>query len=282
MICYHHNDLDGRCAAAIVRKKYPDCRMREINYNENPNFEEEVVLGEAVFIVDFSFDPDKAMELLKRTNNCNITWIDHHNTAKSYQYNEPFEGKRVVFGGSRDFSTPGMSGCELTWQYLFREESMPEAVRLLGDYDTWRFDTKRETMKFQFGMRSEHTDPTSVIWRYVFESRDSVEKVKETGKAILDYKDNVSRRILNNGYNINFEGHLCFVVNSPLIDSSMFDLHACGNEYGFFISWIFTGKDYLVSLRSRRDSVNVGEIAKKYGGGGHKGAAGFYCEKLPF
>jgi nanoRNase/pAp phosphatase (c-di-AMP/oligoRNAs hydrolase) len=31
-----------------------------------------------------------------------------------------------------------------------------------------------------------------------------------------------------------------------------------------------------------KEGVHVGNIAKKYGGGGHPGAAGFICKELPF
>jgi nanoRNase/pAp phosphatase (c-di-AMP/oligoRNAs hydrolase) len=44
--------------------------------------------------------------------------------------------------------------------------------------------------------------------------------------------------------------------------------------------FVFDGEQYTVSLYSK--TVDVSEIAKKYGGGGHKGAAGFQCKKLPF
>jgi nanoRNase/pAp phosphatase (c-di-AMP/oligoRNAs hydrolase) len=37
-----------------------------------------------------------------------------------------------------------------------------------------------------------------------------------------------------------------------------------------------------VSLYSTRDDIDCGAIAKTYGGGGHKGAAGFQCDTLPF
>jgi len=86
MICYHHNDLDGRCAAAIVLKKYPECKMREINYKDNPDFLEEVQENELVYIVDFSFKPDKMQELLAVTQAKRIHWGDHHNTARDYVY----------------------------------------------------------------------------------------------------------------------------------------------------------------------------------------------------
>ena len=42
----------------------------------------------------------------------------------------------------------------------------------------------------------------------------------------------------------------------------------------------FDGDKWTVSLYST--SVDVSEIAKKYGGGGHKGASGFHCKELPF
>ena len=37
-----------------------------------------------------------------------------------------------------------------------------------------------------------------------------------------------------------------------------------------------------VSLYSTKEHVDCGAVAKSFGGGGHKGAAGFQCEELPF
>lgn len=39
---------------------------------------------------------------------------------------------------------------------------------------------------------------------------------------------------------------------------------------------------WTVSLYSTRDDVNCADIAKSFGGGGHKGAAGFQCDEIPF
>lgn len=41
-----------------------------------------------------------------------------------------------------------------------------------------------------------------------------------------------------------------------------------------------TEKQFTVSLYS--ETVDVGAIAKAHGGGGHKGAAGFVCDTLPW
>jgi nanoRNase/pAp phosphatase (c-di-AMP/oligoRNAs hydrolase) len=43
---------------------------------------------------------------------------------------------------------------------------------------------------------------------------------------------------------------------------------------------VLDGSQYTVSLYS--ETIDVSVIAKKHGGGGHKGAAGFVCPKLPF
>lgn len=281
-IVYFHSDLDGRCAAAIVLKKYPDCRMREINYKDDPDFAEEVIGENIVFIVDFSFKPDKLVDLFEFVTPKDVIWIDHHKTAKDYEYYN--DDHNILISGLRDFSEPGLSGCELTWKYFFSEEPMPEAVRLLGDYDTWRFDTKDDSMAFQFGLRSMENKPEDSIWDSLLKQDEAILKfIRQKGYTILQYKDKVSREILKNAYHVLFEKYNCLVVNTPMIDSNMFD--DCGpevtNVYDFYVTWIFTGEKHIVSLRSRGE-VDVSVIAKKYGGGGHAGAAGFVCSELPW
>ena len=277
MICYYHNDLDGRCAAAIVLRKHPACHMREINYSDNPDFAEECAGENGVIIVDFSFTPEKMLELIDIVDD-NIIWIDHHKTAKDYVYHygmlewEP--------AGLRDFTEPGLSGCELTWCYLFPNNIMPEAVRLLGDYDTWRFDTKEASLEFQFGMRASNNTPDSIIWHHLLKDDVSlIETLKLTGCSIIKYKNNVAKSFLKHRYELFWEGCNCLVVNTPMIDSTMFDDYK--NQFDICLCWWKTAPEYIISMRSN-GAVDVSAIAKKHGGGGHSGAAGFVCDKLPF
>jgi len=51
-------------------------------------------------------------------------------------------------------------------------------------------------------------------------------------------------------------------------------------NYDIWIACVFDGSVWIVSLYSLEADVSV--IAKKYGGGGHKKAAGFKCRDLPF
>ena len=62
----------------------------------------------------------------------------------------------------------------------------------------------------------------------------------------------------------------------------------CGHRgyiepYDLMITFV-RRKDKLwnVSLYSTKDHIDCGSIAKSFGGGGHKGAAGFQCKDLPF
>ena len=85
------------------------------------------------------------------------------------------------------------------------------------------------------------------------------------------------KRLLVGGFEKVFDGFKAYglilgVGNGVVfkdVESSAFDL---------FISFSFDGTVWVVSLYSK--TIDVSEIAKKHGGGGHKGAAGFCCSEL--
>ncbi|MDD5644015.1 MAG: DHH family phosphoesterase, partial [bacterium] len=135
MKCFHHNDLDGWCAGAIVfHASDKKCEMIEIDYKDR--FPLEVVaLGEKVVIVDFSIKPPVMKELLKRTRD--ILWLDHHKTAMEYE-----KKYGVVIPGIR---SNDYSGCELAWMVLCEGKPMPRAVELIGDMDKWAWKFDKET-----------------------------------------------------------------------------------------------------------------------------------------
>ena len=82
------------------------------------------------------------------------------------------------------------------------------------------------------------------------------------------------------GYTISWEGYDCYVMNVSMMGSKgfgeMFSL------YPICIGYIFDGTQYTVSLYSEQNNIDVSKICQKYGGGGHKGAAGFNRKELPF
>jgi len=190
--------------------------------------------------------------------------------------------------------------------------SLPEAVRLLGRYDVW--DTENPDWPrieaFQFGMRAKPgmMNPEDPGW-WTLISGECVEPILRselvnttaTGRAILSYRDQEAKSLCADGAHVEYllppggpfkgqrvnqqtmEGWCLVCLNSLQRGSWQFnsvwdpEKHDAMCVYGR----LKNGK-YRVSLYSTKEEVDCGAIAKALGGGGHKGAAGFICDKLPW
>jgi len=274
MICFHHNDLDGRCSAAIVKTAYPAININfiEVDYSSKIPFDL-ISKDESVIIVDFSFGPEGFEKLKTITED--IVWIDHHTTA--IDSNPEMTTAKGVRGRGKP------SACYLTWCYYFNDIP-PRAVQLVSDYDTWQFRLGEDTLHFFLGIQTEDDGPTSEIWKGLLDLRTdnicTLESIRR-GKIIEKYQDNRYKRLISDlSYEVMFEDHLWIVCNSPITGRRLFNSIDVSNYYGMIIT-SYNGKNWIVSLRSDTDK-DVSKIAVKYGGGGHKNAAGFICDALPF
>ena len=273
MKCFYHNDLDGRCAGAIVHKKAREsgesCEFFPIDYKDEFPFES-IQKDEVVYIVDFSLQkPGEFEQLLEITDN--VIWIDHHKTAIEKH------GDLQVAGIRED----GIAGCVLTWHWLFPDEKMPKAVELIGDYDVWTFKYGEDTKKFQVGMKLEDTHPQSRLWDTLLEWDARVPLIIEQGTAALRYREGHYKDLIEAiSFFTEFEGYRAVACNAALANSMLFDSVNAG--YDLMMPFYFDGSQWTVSIYTKRDDVDCSELAKKYGGGGHKQAAGFQCKELPF
>ncbi|MFW5895674.1 MAG: DHH family phosphoesterase [archaeon] len=267
MICFHHDDLDGRCSAYLVKRFIDegDCRFVEINYDQKFPLDK-IKEGEYVCIVDFSIEPEVMRKLLKKTKN--VVWVDHHISAikkyKDFEHHIP---------GIRNSNH---AACELVFELLSREGSeTPKAVKYIGDWDMWKFNYDK-TEEFKIGLEAYDTSPNSKIWDEVVENPHSI--VNE-GEVILRYRNNFYKEYVKKySFETEFEEYDCIVCNVGNVSSKLFD--SLEDEYDIKIAFAFNGDDYIVSLYSTFIDVSI--IAEKYGGGGHEGAAGFVCKRLPF
>ena len=105
--------------------------------------------------------------------------------------------------------------------------------------------------------------------------------LEEQGRLVLDYRDAYNSKLWRSfGYFTKFEGYKCTALNSGAANSSLFD--SVDEEYDLMLPHVWDGKKWSVSIYPHNSNINVSEIAKKYGGGGHPGAAGFTCKELPW
>jgi uncharacterized protein len=272
MKCFYHTDMDGHCAGAIVYNAFSgEGEFFPINYNQAFPFDK-IEEDEMVVIVDFSLqkegDFDRLLEITP-----NVIWIDHHKTAiEKWKHMED-----SVKGIRRD----GIAGCELTWEYFFPKKPVPKVVTLLGDYDTWTFKYGEDTNKLQAGIRLFRTNPDAIEWdAWLRPDYEPTEEIK-AGETALKYRDNYYAELIKAwSFFPEFEGYKAIACNAGNVSSQMFD--TVTEDYDIMMPFVFDGKRWSVSIYTKKKDIDVSELAKKYGGGGHKQAAGFQCDALPF
>jgi len=277
MKCFYHNDLDGHCSAAILAKYYKEYGLPfkkddffEINYDRDFPFDK-IKKGEQVYIVDYSLKDNNEWKRLNKITD-GVVWIDHHASAL-----EKF-GNLDLSGIRKD----GTAACELAWKYFFENRPTPFAIKLLGDYDVFAFQYKDKTNLFQNAMRSYETFPTNEIWQSLLDS-DDVEFYLKEGDPISRYiAKEYEKQVKDNGFELDFEGLKAIVCNSHERRSQLFDSIYDESKHDIMMPFSFNGQKYTFSMYSTKDNVDCSKIAAKFGGGGHKKAAGFICEKLPF
>lgn len=264
---YHKSDLDGHCSGAIVKQKHPECEMIGVDYNDTLDIAS-IGDGEMVFVVDFSFSVEEMATLDVKAQ---LFWIDHHKSAIEKMADYP----RVI-SGLREI---GKAGCELTWEWFYPGSVLPEAVRLLGRYDVWDHQDER-TLPFQYGMREKpNTHPESQIWWELFNRDTGVNSTFVIGEIILSYIENDNARYAEvMAYEAEFEGLRAIVINKANANSQLFDSVYDPKKHDIMIVFGVKPREYKYSLYSLKENVDVSEIAEKYGGGGHAGAAGFFSE----
>lgn len=271
MKIYYHNDLDGKCAAAIVYQTFADWTADCVAVNYNLPFPlESVQAGEVVYIVDYSLSVTDMWSLLDITPN--VTWIDHHRTAI-----ERFAGDERVnhLPGIRSCE---WAGCVLTWQYLLPHKNIPLAVSLIGDYDTWKF-TFPDSLQFYLGMLARDTHPRMKLWQTLFNEDTLVPSIVDQGIVIEQYRKEWGKEYVKSwSFEGKLDGHSVLFLNIGSTGSTIFGQSV--KDYDIVSTYVFDGKQFIVSLYSQ--TVDVGRIAEGFNGGGHKGAAGFEISPLGF
>lgn len=91
LLCYHHNDLDGRCAAAVVAHYFKDKNPDNYIESDYTGLKTELCWdNDEVFIVDYSFTENTMEALLAICDIARrVVWIDHHDSSIDLVKNHP-------------------------------------------------------------------------------------------------------------------------------------------------------------------------------------------------
>lgn len=305
---YHLVDLDGWMSAAIIKHWFYEINKTKptnnsihfIGYNYGqliPDLSE----YDEVIMCDISFPVEEMLKLRSNLEN-NFIWIDHHiSIIKDIeQYNHPDN----LFKGLRDVN---FAACELTWQYFFPDEPMPEIVRLLGRYDCFGHrgtHEEQEVIEFQCGARQE-------IWNYerayihliaeIGNNVHNIEDMKENGKYIYQYLCTKAKQVYKNGFEIELgikyiggidpadknlevitftKGYKFICINKERFNPINFGIDYHKDGYDGCASFHYDGNKWAFSLYNDNGLIDCSLIAKQYDGSGHKGAAGFRIDNI--
>jgi uncharacterized protein len=284
LVIYHANCPDGFGAAwAAWRYFNRDAELVPASYGKPPPD----VAGREVYVVDFSYPATQLIDMATEGHAANVTVLDHHITAyENISKHFGFDWEGTQNPQSADYVDATMplhyvfdlnhSGAVMTWQYLFGAQLPPPELLLhIEDRDLWKFELPNtRTILAALGSYDQDIN----VWDELMAA--NLEELLHDGKAIeRKYQKDVknitetTRRMGQiGGYNVP-------VANCPgQYASDVGALLAVGHS--FAATYYDTDSGRKFSLRSLKDGgLDVAAIAQKFGGGGHKNAAGFSVER---
>ena len=285
MKCFYHlSDMDGWCSAAIVAKFTNNYNKEDyigIDYNNHKIADVDLSIienGEEVYISDLSFTDETIHILDALMNKCGdkLIWNDHHKSSielcKKFTYLKNIKGVRSVDD----------SGAFLTWVSLYTNP-MPKAVMFVSDWDCFHFKYGETTRHFKYGIDQDpwFKFPLSHQWKRLLDVEYSIghlSHVINVGKILDSYiKTDYETSLKSNVYETTFAGYKMAVINRSCNSLIFGNLY---NKYPIVSTFSYDGEKWKYSLYSSDKSVNCEAIARQFGGGGHKGAAGFASDKL--
>lgn len=275
LVIYHGNCPDGFTAAWIARKALRgEVDFVAANYGEPPPD----LSGRVVYILDFSYKYDVMRQIIETAHS--VTLLDHHKTAQAeltLLEDAIFEQLTVKPPPGGEMPTIHFdmtkSGARLAWEHFFDEEA-PPLVEYIEDRDLWRFalpdsraiNSSISSYPFEFK-----------VWdslHYELRDKEQFSSIVNEGTAIERYKAQQVENICQHAQEIEMDGHKILAVNTSVQFSDVAGKLAEGRPFG--AAWFIRADGVKQwSLRSRDGGVDVSEVAKKFGGGGHRNAAGF-------
>lgn len=283
-ICIFHGGCDdGFAAAWAVWKRWPDIEFVPGVYGKPaPD-----VAGKRVLMVDFSYKRAILEEMGAVATD--ITILDHHKTAQAdletFAIFNPVNADNVDdvlaatqpgLGNIRAEFDMARSGAMMAWQFAHPAgagAAAPMFIELVQDRDLWKFKFGEDTKQFSAALR---TYPMEFdVWDRLVAGWGTL---VEDGKGILRAHNANIEKFLADAYTDVIDGMTVPIVNVPYHYASD-TAHALLQKYPeapFTACWFRRGDGMIqYSLRSEDGRMDVSEVAKKYGGGGHRNAAGY-------
>lgn len=267
----HGSCPDGFGAAWTAWKMHQD-KIEYFFASYASNEEVPDVSGRNVLMVDFAYKSPEIMNDLNRKAN-SMLLLDHHKSAR-----DALEGKidcDHIFDMNR-------SGARMAWDYFYPASPISHIIQYVEDRDLWKW--KMPDARHYLAALDSYPQDFD-IWNWIAGlENEHLEQFFAEGRAICRFQEILVNDHVNKsekGYLIAPDGeeYPCRIVNctsKEIISDVGHELAKNDDEEVVGVAWAYSHRynDYIFSLRSIKD-IDVSEIAKKFGGGGHAQASGF-------
>lgn len=288
-VIYHRKCLDGFTGLFLLYKTKLIDRNATI-YADVPssNVVPPNIKNKNVIIIDVAYKYEIVHEIVSQAES--VLFIDHHETihddVQKIKNNKTIGSKlEIVYDINK-------SGATLVWDYFYNTPP-PLFVRYIEDNDIgkWKLDYVHEfIIALQVLYKLDANIDNFKNWDKLF-LKEQIQKLIIRGRIYLELtnkqvKDNAPRVSIEAFPSVQFYDKYSEYFKKPAqykvavycgtpcssaadLSKKVFEEYECD----FFISWVylFEKKEYVLTFRSK--TVDVGNIAKIFGGGGHKLAA---------
>jgi uncharacterized protein len=264
-VLYHADCTDGFGAAWSAWRAFKD-KAVYIAVPPGNRVLPTVAHNKDLYTLDYSFPVDVIPSIRKQVRS--LTIVDHHISNK--------ESAALADESVFDLKH---SGAVLAWKFFHPKKPTPRLLQHIEDYDIWKFRL-RHTQELAEALSLY--DMNFKTWDTLVRDSEGarIKKYIDEGNVLLRRMERRVGRLVNFGEEIVFEGHKALLVNTPFYVSEVG--HAIAKKgIPVALMWSRRNEKIVISLRSD-GSVNVAELAERYGGGGHAAAAGFTFVKKDF
>jgi uncharacterized protein len=281
LVIYHAGCADGWCSAWLFSHALPEAELYAAHYGTAPPD----CTGRRVFLVDFSYKRPAMRQILSQAQA--VTVLDHHASAEKelaglvgdFTPRPGTEPPTVLFDMAK-------SGARLAWEYLYRRKLFPAEwqdparsgfsptnapwlVDYTEDRDLWRWQLA-ESRAVNAALRLYPFEIAAWDRLYLESFTDLV----PVGRAVLRRDEQIVADHVRHAREIILAGHRVLAVNATVLVSEIAGELAKGRRFGVCYFDRHDGVR-VWSLRSDENGLDVSEIARSLGGGGHPRAAGF-------
>lgn len=266
-VFYDGHDEDGFTSAWLASKY-----LKVDQFIPCPrNFIPADVKDSIVYLLDLCFGKKNMTKIISKAKK--VIVYDHHKTAIPV-----LEHLSKKFDKNKFEYVCDVNKCAamITLEQLHIGQKPTKYLKFVSyvqDKDLWVW---KQSFSREVDAYFKLFDFTFENWNHIFdELNNNFDKIVETGTIVLRYRQRLIDKIIEMAAQKGKDNVM--TVNSPVLQSEIGNQLASKAKYVKI--WHINDKDNeSVSLRSVGD-LDVSEIAKEFGGGGHKNAAGYQIKK---